>query len=141
MVARKRWSDFQILTSTLREHIEKRGEGWLNPQAIRIDPGSNSSRDTSNAISPATLANVRPTYRIPFPLSQLFTSTSLDLRGDVFTFLLQMQFGRYLLARTRLLESRVRDGTSALLRLRHKLSFIIKWVHRPTQRGGEADVD
>lgn len=128
VVSRKKWSDFQILTSTLREEIEKRGDQWLNAAAIRIDPGSRRtlSQDQPQTISPATLSTTRPTYRVPFPLSQLFTSTSLDLRGDVFTFLLQMQFGRYLLSRTRLLGSGQHVGFSQLLRLRHKLSFIIK---------------
>nr|XP_031859138.1 uncharacterized protein CI109_005488 [Kwoniella shandongensis]KAA5526210.1 hypothetical protein CI109_005488 [Kwoniella shandongensis] len=74
-----KWKDFQILTSTLRDSIEKKQAGWMNPSAVRV----------------------------PFPLSQLFTSTSIELRAEVFSLLLQLSLGRYLLAGTKGLDKEV----------------------------------
>jgi gamma-tubulin complex component 5 len=131
VMGRKRWTDFQTLTSTLRETIERQNEQWLNPHAIRIRTTSRPKIDGPNdLISPEILSVVRASYQVPFPLSQLFTSTSLDLRADVFTFLLQIQFGRSLLDQTKMYESqktnRVDRDMAYLLRLRHKVYWIIK---------------
>lgn len=125
MTTRKRWADFQTLTSMMREMIEKQNELWLNPQAIRIRTTGRPGRDVNAHISPETLSIIKATYTVPFPLSQLFTSTTLDLRADVFVFLLQVHFGRSLLDQTRSYESSTLD-MAYLLRLRHKLYWAIK---------------
>ena len=38
------------------------------------------------------LGNLKVGYIVPFPLSVLFTSTSLDLRSKVFGFLVQLDY-------------------------------------------------
>jgi gamma-tubulin complex component 5 len=127
VTTRKRWADFQVLTSTIREMIEKQNEIWLNPHAIRIRTiGRPTSQDPTALISPETLSIIKATYQVPFPLSQLFTATSLDLRADVFVFLLQVQFGRSLLDQTKPYESVKSTDMAYLLRLRHRLYWVIK---------------
>lgn len=121
----KRWTDFQLLTSTLRETIEKQGQLWLNPQAARIHATRRGSSSTH--VSPTMLSAVRASYRVPFPLSQLFTATSLDLRADVFSFLLQLQFAKHLLDRSRSPSAVTKDKDARrLLHLRHKVIWFIK---------------
>lgn len=132
VIARKRWSDFHTLTGSLRETIERQGELWLNPQAIRVRVKSRSQPhepDRNTTVTPGVLSSMSASYRVPFPLSQLLTTTSLDLRSDVFGFLLQVQFSRYLLSLS-LFRPRSRSSPPplALALLEHKLSWIIKYV-------------
>lgn len=47
------------------------------------------------------LESVRISYDVPFPLTQLFTPTSLELRAEAFSFLLQLRYTRALLDQTR----------------------------------------
>jgi gamma-tubulin complex component 5 len=105
--------------------IEKQNEHWLNPHAIRIRTTGRPTQESGTLISPETLSVIKATYQVPFPLSQLFTSTSLDLRADVFVFLLQIQFGRKLLDQTKSYES-IAPDMAHLLRLRHRLYWVIK---------------
>ncbi|WVQ83578.1 hypothetical protein IAT38_005719 [Cryptococcus sp. DSM 104549] len=93
----ERWTDFQILTSTLRNVIEDRAAGWMNPSALRI----RTVRSQGVYTGPRALEAIRADYQVPFPLSQLLTPTSISFRSEVFTFLMQLHMGRHLLAQTK----------------------------------------
>lgn len=58
----ERWTDSQVVTSTLRDMIERSGEFWLNPTAIRIraDPHSKSPP----ALSPRTVSIIQASYQV-----------------------------------------------------------------------------
>lgn len=75
---------------------------------------------------------------MPFPLSQLFTSTSIDLRADTFTFLLQLLCARKQLVhaaavyreRTSSREDRKTNDAHLLLNLRQRTSWVLELVDR-----------
>ncbi|KAK8861336.1 hypothetical protein IAR55_002155 [Kwoniella newhampshirensis] len=89
---RGRWMDFQFLTSTLRDITETKQALWMNPSAIRI----RTVRLQGPITGPRALGIIRADYQTPFPLSQLFTSTSIELRAEVFAFMLQVSMGRHI---------------------------------------------
>ncbi|KAK4689213.1 hypothetical protein P7C73_g907, partial [Tremellales sp. Uapishka_1] len=129
---RKKWRDLQILTSSMRDTIEKHGDYWMNASAIRIRAVGRAE----NSIGPRILSALRVNYLVPFPLSQLFSSTSIELRSEVFVFLLQIQRARKLLIDTKELDSgfvaarRANDEMKALWRLKQRLSWLINtlWI-------------
>ncbi|WVQ94433.1 hypothetical protein IAU59_001512 [Kwoniella sp. CBS 9459] len=129
VASNERWADFHALTSTFRDTIERNEAGWLNPSAIRI----RTVRTQGAYVGPRALGAIRAHYEVPFPLSQLFTPTSIELRSEVFTFLLQLQMGRYLLSQTKIhdreLFARLNDGGEGEIRamwsMRQKLSWFI----------------
>ncbi|WVQ73854.1 hypothetical protein IAR50_003435 [Cryptococcus sp. DSM 104548] len=93
----EKWTDFQVLTSSLRTAIEDRKASWLNPMAIRIM----TVRSQGVYQGPRAIETLRADYLVPFPLSQLFTPTSIGLRSEIFTFILQLSMGRWSLAQTK----------------------------------------
>ncbi|WVF66823.1 hypothetical protein IAT40_001565 [Kwoniella sp. CBS 6097] len=125
----ERWADFHTLTGSFRDAIERKEAGWLNLSAIRV----RAVRSQGAYVGPRALGAIRAHYEVPFPLSQLFTPTSMEMRSEVFTFLLQLQMGRYLLCQTKNhdkeLSSRLFEGGEgeirALWRMRQKLSWLI----------------
>ncbi|WRT65449.1 uncharacterized protein IL334_002392 [Kwoniella shivajii] len=131
--ANEKWADFQTLTSTLRDAIEKQSAGWMNPTAIRI----RALRSSGPLVGPRALSILRANYEVPFPLSQLFTSTSIDLRAEVFTLILQLRMARYLLTQSKTLDrdltARLEDGGEgeirSMWRMRQKLLWFIDTVH------------
>ncbi|UOH84980.1 hypothetical protein LQV05_001796 [Cryptococcus neoformans] len=91
------WSDFQLLTSSIRTVTEARQAFWMNPDALRI----RTTRPQGVYLGPRALGAIRADYLVPFPLSQIFTETSIAIRAEVFTFLLQLSMGRWILAETK----------------------------------------
>ncbi|KAI9632365.1 Spc98 family-domain-containing protein [Dioszegia hungarica] len=84
------WADFQTLSSTYREIIRIQGETWMNAPAIRLSLASRLKDQTGVA----AIGLIKVDYQVPFPLSQLFSPTSMELRAEVFTFLLQFGYAR-----------------------------------------------
>jgi gamma-tubulin complex component 5 len=110
--------------------VEKQSEMWLNPHAVRIHTTKRIRHESTATISPDTLSIIKVNYQVPFPLSQLFTSTSLDLRADVFGFLMQVVFAKNLLATTKEYEphksEKLDEDMLILLQARHRLVWIVK---------------
>ncbi|WVQ62976.1 uncharacterized protein L199_001125 [Kwoniella botswanensis] len=131
--ANAKWTDFQTLNSTFRDIVEEKQAGWMNPAAIRI----RTIRSSGALVGPRALEILRVNYEVPFPLSQIFSSTSIELRAEVFTFLLQLRMARYLLIQTKehdreLIAKRSYDGEKdirAMLMMRQKLSWFIDTVY------------
>ncbi|KAL1410217.1 hypothetical protein Q8F55_004222 [Vanrija albida] len=115
----KPWADFQLLTSSLRDAIETHGATWMNAPAVRARTTRRSGR--------AVLADIRVDYLVPFPLSQLFTPTAVDLRSDIFVFLLRLVKGRKVLLEARMLAESY-GGARPELRLLRKLRHALSWV-------------
>ncbi|KAK6906950.1 hypothetical protein I203_100939 [Kwoniella mangroviensis CBS 8507] len=128
-----KWTDFQTLTSTFRDVVEEKQAGWMNPAAIRI----RTIRSSGALVGPRALEILRVNYEVPFPLSQLFSSTSIELRAEVFTFLLQLRMARYLLIQTKehdreLVAKRSYDGereVRAMWMMRQKLLWFIDTIY------------
>lgn len=122
MRAGKPWADFQLLTYSLRDAIEQQGATWMNAPAVRARALRGQGR--------ATLADIRVDYLVPFPLSQLFTATSMEMRSEVFTFLLRLLKGRKLLLEARQVAEAQAGGRKYELglirRLRHALSWVLE---------------
>lgn len=121
----KRWSDMQTLTSSLRDAIEASDSAWMNPSAIRIFPKKkrpNLIRETSASHMKTIrdLGGLQVGYNVPFPLSVLFTSTSLGLRSQVFGFLVQLDIAR------RAVHARIAIDRSSSWNETHKLSWILE---------------
>lgn len=118
----KRWADFQLLTYSLRDAIEQQGADWMNAPAVRARAVRGPGR--------ATLGDIKVDYLVPFPLSQLFTPTSMDMRSEVFTFLLRLLRGRkQVLEARQLAESQAggrREELRMIRRLRHALSWVLE---------------
>lgn len=114
----RRWHDMQSLTAGLRDAIDQSGEYWLNPSALRISPGKQKIKDQTDVL--AALGDLRISYTVPFPLSVLFTSNSLELRAKVFGFLCQVDY-----ARRAVVEGWTVYG-SADRSLRHRLAWFVK---------------
>jgi gamma-tubulin complex component 5 len=92
----RRWNDMQSLTTSFRDAIEDSKSDWLNSSALRIvstQPRSSASSHDPQSLVVA-LGKLRASYSAPFPLSVLFTSTSLGLRSEVFGFLVQLSLAR-----------------------------------------------
>ncbi|BEI87391.1 uncharacterized protein CcaverHIS019_0101090 [Cutaneotrichosporon cavernicola] len=123
MAAHKPWADFHLLTHAMRDAIESTGAS-LNPAAVRV-------RTTRRR---AGLADIRVDYLVPFPLSQMFTGTSLDLRSDVFGFLLRVLRARKLLLRARSVAEMQAGGRMDVLiplrRIRHAANWALNtlWI-------------
>lgn len=63
-----------------------------------------------------------PNVQVPFPLSQVFTLTSLDMRADAFTFLLELRY-----ASSRMNEAGlVALGRAELQVIRQRLMWVIQ---------------
>ncbi|KAL7419774.1 hypothetical protein Q5752_005690 [Cryptotrichosporon argae] len=126
MRAVKPWADFQLLTSRLRDAIDTDGQNWMNAPAVRARVARRPGRAPS-------LFDLRVDYEVPFPLSQLFSPTSMAYRSDVFTFLVGL-----LRVRKALVASRTLDGDYAVARpsvearalwmLRQRLSWVVDTV-------------
>lgn len=101
----RRWHDMQSLTAGLRDAIDQAGEFWLNPSALRISPGRRKIKDQRDVLG--ALGELRVSYTVPFPLSVLFTSNSLELRSRVFGFLCQVDY-----TRRAIVDGRAFHGTS-----------------------------
>ena len=108
----------------------------MNPAALRL----RTTRRISLASGPRALASVRADYQVcyntiiefrfdvsfrqvPFPLSQLFTPTSMGLRAEVFAFLLGLQHARKAVTATLQLYDGVPKSFSFL---RHRLTWLIQ---------------
>lgn len=123
----------QSLTSRMRDAIDLTGETWLNPTAIRLSPGpqkgkgKGKDRDRGARDLLTMLGGLRITYAVPFPLSVLFTSNSMDLRSRVFAFLTQVEYARRSCAsasaRARGVDKDVDEGGWAL---RHRLRWFVE---------------
>ncbi|ORY29547.1 Spc98 family-domain-containing protein [Naematelia encephala] len=124
MRSKSRWADPQVLTSSLRDIIEQRGDLWMNPSAIRIRLG----RLTKGSSDVQSLGLCTASYQVPFPLSQLFTPTSMELRSEVFTFLLQIRHVRYTLDDIRLHLSYQTSNIRTVYRLLQKLTWTINII-------------
>ncbi|OCF34604.1 hypothetical protein I316_03645 [Kwoniella heveanensis BCC8398] len=132
VTSNERWADFHVLTSTFRDSVERKEAGWLNPTAIRI----RTTRSQGAYVGPRALGLIRAHYEVPFPLSQLLTSTSIELRSEVFTFLLQLQMARFILRQTivhdRELLDRIDGGNEgeirAMWRMRQQMSWLIDTI-------------
>ncbi|GMK54598.1 hypothetical protein CspeluHIS016_0111840 [Cutaneotrichosporon spelunceum] len=112
MAAHRPWSDFHLLTHAMRDAIEATGAPF-NPAGVRV-------RTTRRH---AGLADIRVDYLIPFPLSQVFTVTALDLRADVFAFLLRLLRARKQLRSE--LHGRWGTDEPALRRARHAAAWAL----------------
>ncbi|WVW79751.1 hypothetical protein I302_101721 [Kwoniella bestiolae CBS 10118] len=129
----EKWADFQTLTSTFRDITEEKQAGWMNPAGIRI----RTTRSSGAIMGPRALEIVRVQYEVPFPLSQLFSSTSVELRAEVFTFILQLRMAHYLLVQTKKLDRDLsarmildgENGIRGMWRMRQKLSWFIDTVY------------
>jgi gamma-tubulin complex component 5 len=134
----KRWSDFQLLTSTLRDAVTSSSDVWINPILVRASASRRASENISQTVSAIKVdyqvcSNFRITAessQVPFPLSQLFTTTSMELRSDIFTFLLQLLHARRSLIDLASFMSDVSDRPAGelrrLWRLRHKLAWVFE---------------
>lgn len=116
----KPWADFQLLTHSLRDAIEQQGATWMNAPAVRARAVRGQGR--------ATLGDIRVDYLVPFPLSQLFTPTSMDMRSEVFTFLLRLLRGRKQLLEARQLAETQAGGRRDELRMIRRLRYALSWV-------------
>ena len=132
MQIKKKWADFQTLTSSIRNIVDRKGEMWLNAPAIRI-----TAPRTSGTLGPIQgIASIRASYRVPFPLSQLLTPTSMGIRGQILAFLLQIQHAKRTLSTSRTLDveflstGRAENQVKILWRVRHRLSWFIDtlWI-------------
>ncbi|ODO09297.1 hypothetical protein I350_02897 [Cryptococcus amylolentus CBS 6273] len=129
------WTDFQVLTSSIRTAIEDRKASWLNPMAIRIT----TARSQGVYRGPRAIESLRADYFVPFPLSQLFfTPTSIGLRSEVFTFILQLSMGRWSLVQTQQLDrdivsTRLAGGSDqdawALWSMRQKIAWLLNTLY------------
>ncbi|CAK9786531.1 hypothetical protein CC85DRAFT_326116 [Cutaneotrichosporon oleaginosum] len=106
MAARKPWADFHLLTHAMRDAIEGAGAHWINPASVRV----------RTARRRAAITDIRVDYLVPFPLSQVFTASALELRSDVFGLLLRLMRAR------KLLRARHKAGAD-VLRVRHAASW------------------
>lgn len=134
----KRWSDFQLLTSTLRDAVSSSSNVWINPILVRASTSRRTSEDISKTVSAikvdyqvcSNYRNAAETSQVPFPLSQLFTTTSMELRSDIFTFLLRLLHARRSLIDLASVLSDVSDRPAGelrrLWRLRHKLAWVFE---------------
>lgn len=116
----KPWADFQLLTYSLRDAIEQQGATWMNAPAVRARALRGQGR--------ATLGDIRVDYLVPFPLSQLFTPTSMDMRSEVFTFLLRLLRGKQQLLEARQLAETQAGGRKDELRMMRRLRHALSWV-------------
>lgn len=116
----KPWADFQLLTYSLRDAIEQQGATWMNAPAVRARAVRGHGR--------ATLGDIRVDYLVPFPLSQLFTPTSMDMRSEVFTFLLRLLRGKKQLLEARQLAEAQAGGRKDELRMMRRLRHALSWV-------------
>lgn len=116
----KPWADFQVLTYSLRDAIEQQEATWMNAPAVRARALRGQGR--------ATLGDIRVDYLVPFPLSQLFTPTSMDMRSEVFTFLLRLLRGRTQLLEARQLAEEQAGGRMDELRMMRRLRHALSWV-------------
>ncbi|WWC87513.1 uncharacterized protein L201_002403 [Kwoniella dendrophila CBS 6074] len=134
MSNKEKWGDFQALTNTFRDTIEEKQAAWMNPAAIRI----RTVRFSGAIVGTRALEAIRASYEVPFPLSQLFSSTSMELRSEVFTFLLQLRMAQYLVNQTKSFDrdllARLQDGngvmeTRSLWMTRQKLKWFVDMLY------------
>lgn len=114
----RKWHDMQSLTAALRDAVDQSGEFWLNPSALRISVGKQKVKEPSDVL--AALGALRLSYTVPFPLSVLFTSNSLELRSKVFGLLCQVDY-----ARRTITTAQTVHGTIDWA-LRHRLGWFVK---------------
>lgn len=130
MIEKKRWDDRQTLTTGLRDAIEHTDSYWVNAVAWRVSKDrSSTKRSAKDPIS--AVGCIRATYNVPFPLSVLFTSTSIDLRSKAFSFLNTIDFSLRLLARCALVlrqeEKKGGEGWE-MWQIRQRLGWFLRWV-------------
>ncbi len=63
MQSSRPWSDFQILTSSFRDAVDKASALWLNPSAVRIRTLRRVDR-VGNGTDLAALSAIRADYQV-----------------------------------------------------------------------------
>lgn len=122
-----------VLTTGLRDAIDQTDAFWLNPSALRLMPAPSVTRPKlGNSKKPVnvlkTLGGIKVGYNVPFPLSVLFTTTSMELRSAVFGFLCQIDYAR------RCLSVPASEEKQGAWRLRHRLRWFIEYVPREASK-------
>jgi len=115
----------QSLTSGLRDAIDQTNAFWLNASALRLAPLQNTSRPKldrgkRDVDALKVLGSVTAGYNVPFPLSLLYTPTSMELRSAVFGFLCQLDYAR------RCLAFPATDNNDETWRMKHRLRWFIE---------------
>lgn len=121
----KRWHDMQSLTSSFRDALEESRSTWMNPSAIRVLPAKKQrsmvSTDSASIKLAKSLGGLQISYNAPFPLSVLFTPTSLALRSEVFGFLMLLN-----VARRAVQGAIARRNDSVFWSTLHRLSWVLE---------------
>jgi gamma-tubulin complex component 5 len=103
MDSKRGWTDFHFLNSVFSDVVEgSKGGGanqWIQPALVRLS--FHGSRDKERAISGTVKAidGLLVEYAAPFPLTYIFTPTTMQVYGEVFTFLLQIRRAKSVLER------------------------------------------
>ncbi|WVN90409.1 uncharacterized protein L203_105645 [Cryptococcus depauperatus CBS 7841] len=130
----EKWMDFQVLTNTLRDAIDQRQAGWMNPMALHVM----TIRPQEAYLGPRILSTVRINYQVPFPLSQLLTPTTVGYRSEVFSFLVQLCMGRFILVETKHMDKELlkqchtnTEGKELqfLCRIRNKILWLLNTIY------------
>ncbi|ORX36375.1 Spc98 family-domain-containing protein [Kockovaella imperatae] len=135
--SKRQWTDFQTLSSSIREIIDQHGGTLMNPSALRIQ--AKKARNTTEKVFD-TMRHVRAIYDVPFPLSQVLTPTSMELRSETFSVLLQLHYASHVLAESRkqdavfISHARTTIDIRSIWQLRQQLNWVIgiflSWLSR-----------
>lgn len=132
MASNKPWADFHLLTHSLRDTIETLNAAWMNPANVRARTMRRTKADLTDIRVDYSVSCINDSTnpQVPFPLSQVFTGTAMDLRSDVFTFLLRILRARKLLLRARSVAELQAGGRMDVLvplrRLRHAANWALE---------------
>lgn len=138
MDANQNWNDFHFLNTAFSDVVElsnspqSSGDSrpWVQTSLVRFTYRNNGIKEKSSSRTVKAIEGLSLEYAVPFPLTYIFTPRTIQVYGDIFTFLLQIRRSKGLLERILVRgergQKKADDGIKLLYAMRSRLSWFIK---------------
>ncbi|KAK1223321.1 hypothetical protein PQX77_013798 [Marasmius sp. AFHP31] len=137
MDAHQNWNDFHFLNTAFSDVVELSNSPhsfddsrpWVQTSLVRLTYRSSGVKEKSIARTVRAIEGLSLEYAVPFPLTYIFAPRTIQVYGDVFSFLLQIRRSKGLLERILVRGERGRkeadNGIKLFYAMRSRLSWFI----------------
>ncbi|KAH8096733.1 Spc98 family-domain-containing protein [Cristinia sonorae] len=90
------WTDFHFLNNAFRDIVEQGRTPWVDPSLVRI---SHRGKDKNIGRTVRAIEGLLIEYAVPFPLTYIFGSRTMQVYSSIFVFVLQIRRAKNALER------------------------------------------
>ncbi|KAJ8086982.1 hypothetical protein PM082_005807 [Marasmius tenuissimus] len=135
MDAHQNWNDFHFLNTAFSDvvelsngpHSSDDSRPWVQTSLVRLTYRGSGIEEKSIARTVKAIEGLSLEYAVPFPLTYIFTPRTIQVYGDVFTFLLQIRRSKGLLERILVRGERGPKGTDHGIKLFYAMRSRLSW--------------